>query len=190
MKAFHSLLVALVLLPLAAQADLPAGGRKSLHGMVVFGSGPYYLDHIPMLSPPHDFQIIAEVRLTGPGGKALTQSFSQKGFTLKPAGNFSLNDYVDGRLKQFVGSIHEGSFEQGGRIVPGLAKVQVDVVKIELARQLPASSSESSLSIQAGKERFEANLIRPEANIQRLRNLDTGAQLWCVEGPDFIDPCP
>lgn len=40
---------------------LPAGGRSGLHGMVIFGHGPYFIEHIPMLQSPHDFQIVAEV---------------------------------------------------------------------------------------------------------------------------------
>ena len=79
-------------------SHLPKGGRRALHGMVLFGAGPYFLEHIPMLSPPHDFQIIAQVNLTGKNGKPLKGDFSSATFTLKPAADFSLNDYVAGKI--------------------------------------------------------------------------------------------
>jgi hypothetical protein len=171
-------------------SHLPEGGRRSLHGMVLFGAGPYFLEHIPMLTPPHDFQIIAEVSLSDESGKPITRDFSHQGFTLKPSTNFSLNDYVAGRLKKFSGSIHEGSFEQGGQIVPGLRSVTVNVVEYKLIRHLPANAEKSSFRVTDGVSIFDSNIIRPEQNLQDIRNFTTGKQLWCVSGPEFFDPCP
>jgi len=168
---------------------LPKGGRRSLHGMVIFGSGPFFLEHIPMLTPPHDFQIITEVRLTDENGKPVLRSFAAQGFTLKPAENFSLNDYVAGRLRDFSGSIHQGSFEQGGEILPGLGKVSVKVIEYKLVRQLPSASADLVFRLSDGVHTFESNIIRPQQNVQLIRNATTGKELWCVKGPDFFDPC-
>jgi hypothetical protein len=171
-------------------SHLPIGGRKALHGMVVFGSGPYFLEHIPMLTPPHDFQIITEVVLKNKNGSLINQNFSNKGFTLKPSSSFSLNDYVAGRLQVFTGSIFQGSFEQNGRMVPSLDEVTVQVKSYKVIRQLPGSStSETLIQLSDGKSTFESNVIRPQQNFQMIRNVKTGEVLWCVKAPDFFESC-
>lgn len=170
-------------------AHLPTGGRKSLHGMVLFGAGPYFLEHIPMLTPPHDFQIIAEVSLKAKNGKPVTHDFSNQGFTLKPDTTFSLNDYVSGRLRNFSGSIFSGSFEQDGKMVSDLQDVVVEVLEYKVIRQLPSPSKEQKFVVTDGKNSFESNIIRPDQSIQLIQNVGTGKTLWCVEGPDFFSPC-
>lgn len=190
------LLLLLLLSPVLALAEpsehfshLPPGGRRSLHGMVLFGAGPYFLEHIPMLTPPHDFQVIAEVELKNAAGQALTSDFAQQSFTLKPSTNFSLNDYVAGRLKKFAGSVHEGSFELGGKVIAGLENVQVEVKSYKFIRALPADSSDLVFRVSDGKNSFQSNVIRPEHSFQRILNITSNKELWCVKGPDFFEPC-
>jgi len=170
-------------------AHLPSGGRKALHGMVLFGAGPYFLEHIPMLSPPHDFQIIAAVSLTDKNGKSVTHDFSKQGFTLKPDASFSLNDYAAGKLKKFSASIYQGSFEQDGELIEKLKGVVVEVSEFKVIRQLPSPSNVKQFIFSDGKNSFESNVIRPDQNIQLIRNTGTGQVLWCVEGPEFFKPC-
>jgi hypothetical protein len=173
-------------------SHLPTGGRRALHGMVLFGSGPYFLEHIPMLTPPHDFQIIVLVKLTDVGGRKITQSFSREGFTLQPSATFSLNDYVAGRLKKFTGSIHNGSFEKNGPVVTGMESVMVEVMEYRVIRQLPSTSTGSAdqwIKLSDGTHVFESNLIRPQRNIQQIRNTTLKLNLWCVTAPDFFEPC-
>ncbi len=169
-------------------SHLPVGGRQALHGMVVFGSGPYFLEHIPMLTPPHDFQIITEVILKK-SGRALNLDLSEQGFTLKPNSSFSLTDYVSGRLQAFSGSIHQGSFEQGGKVVTGLDNISVEIQSYKIIRQLPAESQEQWIQLSDGKNTFESNVIRPNQNVQLIRNTSNGKNLWCVKAPDFFDTC-
>lgn len=176
--------------PLDAQfAKLPAGGRKSLHGMVLFGNGPYFVDHIPMLSAPHDFQIVSEVTLTTSAGEPVAADFSKGQFTVKPAENFSLNDYLAGRYTKFPGSIHAGNFETGADEIPGLERVVFEVKRRVLRRQLPAASAESELSVQDRSNHYVINVITPNRNFQRVINASIGKNLWCAKGPQFVDPC-
>jgi hypothetical protein len=172
-------------------SHLPMGGRRALHGMVVFGSGPYFLEHIPTLTPPHDFQIITEVVLKNKNGVSLNLDLSSQGFTLKPSSNFSLNDYVAGRLKIFTASIHQGSFEQGGEIITDLENVTVEILTYKMIRQLPTQEPEQGqwIKLSDGKNTFESNVIRPNQNIQLIRNISNGKKLWCVKAPDFFDSC-
>ncbi len=173
----------------SCKTDLPKKGRMGLHGMVVFGSGPYFFDHIPMLMPPHDFQVTTEVELRV-NGKPLNADFSKDGFTFKPHGMFSLNDYVVGRLKKFSGAIYHGSFEGDGTVVPGLENVEAEVIFHRMAHALPWNGDAETLRVQdTANNLFEINAITPTQNFQSIRNSSTGKTLWCVVGPDFIDSC-
>lgn len=171
-------------------SHLLVGGRKALHGMVVFGSGPYFLEHIPMLTPPHDFQIITEVILKNKNGSVINQNFSNSRFTLKPSSSFSLNDYVAERLQVFTGSIYQGSFEQNGRMINGLENITIQVKSYKVIRQLPGSATSGSfIQLNDGKSTFESHVINPSQNFQMIRNAKTGKVLWCVKAPDFFEPC-
>ncbi len=171
-------------------AHLLKGGRSGLHGMVLFGSGPYFLEHIPMLTAPHDFQIVTEVYLKNVNGTKVTFDFSHEGFTLKPSSHFSLNDYVAGRLQAFTGSIYQGSFEQNGQVIKGLENVTVEIKSYQVIRQLPGNqSAEASIRLTDGKNFFESNLIQPGRDTQLIRNMKTGKILWCVKAPDYFEPC-
>jgi hypothetical protein len=117
-----------------------------------------------MLTPPHDFQIITEVILKNKNGMPVKFDFSRQGFTLKPSSTFSLNDYVAGRLKSFTASIHQGSFEQGGKGVSGLESVTVEIQSFKGIRQLPGQSQEKWIQLNDGKRLFESNAILPNQN--------------------------
>ncbi|MGE0631648.1 MAG: hypothetical protein AB7O96_04530 [Pseudobdellovibrionaceae bacterium] len=167
----------------------PEGGRQGLHGMVLFGKTSHFLEHIPMLTPPHDFQIIAQVILKNSSGVILRKDFSNGTFTLKPSTHFSLNDYAEGRLTKFTGHIYLGGFEQDGKVIPGLENVTVEVTSILLARQLPSSHAKQSFEIPDGDQVFVTNIITPQRNTQTITNQTTGHTLWCVIGPDFFNFC-
>lgn len=190
MKSFFLLLGALASPALAQEHRHEApGGRIGLHGMVLVGAGPYFMEHIPMLMPPHDFQIISEVKLMDGNGQEVKRDFSQGTFTLRPDRAFSLNNYITSTLRTFQGAIFEGGFEQGGRILPGLENVKVVLVEHKLLRSLPAQVSEKTFRFSDGKNDFSSNFIRPEESIQRIENLTIHKNLWCVKGPDFFEPC-
>src|SRR3954447_23230882 len=72
-----------------------AGDRVGTHGMVVFGRrGGYFLEHIPMYSPPHDEQLVMRVSLHTAAGAPLDADLSDQGYSLQPATKFSLDDLV------------------------------------------------------------------------------------------------
>ena len=106
--------------------DLPPHGRMAAHNMVIYGNGNYFVDHIPMLRQPHDFQIIAAVDLLDGNGKPIHPDLSKGAFVLTPT-SFPLNDYLSCKIKTMTGAILAGS--EGGPPVPGLKKVQV-IVKV------------------------------------------------------------
>lgn len=170
--------------------NLQPGGRKSLHGMVIFGNGSYFIEHIPMLHPPHDFQIIASVKIHDINGNTLKPNLANEGFTLKPNNQFSLNDFLAGKIKRFSAEIYQGSFEQSGSILNGYEKVEIAIQKIELARQLPDESNQNFFeAIDSSGNIFKSSIITPKNNVQQILNKTTSKQLWCVVGPDFFEPC-
>jgi hypothetical protein len=170
---------------------LMAGGRSSLHGMVVFGNGSYFVEHIPMLHPPHDIQIVASIVIKDNNGKVLKPDLSQVGFTLKPKANFSLNDFIEGSLSKFDAEIYQGSFEQEGKVVIGFENITIEVQKILLARQLPKTSNETKFEVaDVASNTFQTGIITPQNNTQIIKNISTGKTIWCVVGPDFFQNCP
>jgi hypothetical protein len=168
---------------------LPVGGRSGLHGMVVFGAGPYFIEHIPMLQSPHDFQIVAQIVLKDQTGKILRPNLSEQGFTLKPNSKFSLNDFVGRKLKLFKASLYQGSFEQDGKLLKGFESIEVEVSEILLARQLPDKSSNAFFEVSDSLYVYETQVITPENNTQLIKNKSKLHTLWCVKGPDFYEFC-
>ncbi len=169
---------------------LPAGGRSSLHGMVLFGNGTYFIEHIPMLHPPHDFQMIASVELKNLQGKLVSPDFSKGTFTIRPTKNFSLNDFLNSDIKSFQAEIFQGSFEQDGKILDQYGIVNVEVQKFDIIRQLPNSSDKKVMIIKdiAGNM-YESQMITPENNVQQIINKSESEKIWCALGPDFFELC-
>lgn len=174
-----------------SSVPLQPGGRSGLHGMVVFGKGTYFIEHIPMLHPPHDFQILASITIKNKSGQILKPDLSKKSFTLKPKINFSLNDLIQGPLKQFEAELYEGSFEQNGKIVTGYEDLLIKIESIPLARQLPDTAKDTFFEItDYSGNIFRTEIITPQNNIQLIKNMNTHKTLWCVVGPDFFEFCP
>jgi hypothetical protein len=158
--------------------------------MVIYGNGPYFMSHIPMLNMPHDIQIVAEVILKDSSNKDIKFNFSNETFTVRPSQTFSLNNFVKGNFKTFTGSAHEGSFELGGQVVTGLEKLNIHIKNFLVIRSLLSNSIFSSFSLTDSVNVFEVNVITPERNFQEVLNSKSDERLWCVLGPDFFNTCP
>ncbi len=176
--------------PLTLEKKLSHGGRSGLHGMVLFGHGTYFIEHIPMLNPPHDFQAIASVTLKDSHGKIISPNFSDGTYTLKPTKNFSLNDFLNGDLKNFQAEVFLGSFEHDGKILSRYGIITIEVNNLEIVRQLPNPSIKKTITLQdAMGNTYESHIITPEQNIQTIYNQSLSKKLWCALGPDFFDLC-
>ena len=186
--------------------------------MVVFGRrGGYFLEHIPMYSPPHDEQLVMRVSLRGAAGAPLDADFSDQGYSLEPAARLSLDDLVLREHASFVGDIHRGNFEAGGPVIhPG---VTVAIDQILVARRLPAADRAAPAYYVVGDgagAAYATNAIRDARGIQQIVRLGAfsrplsahcalalteaeardlvgaagAAPLWCLRAPDFVEPCP
>ena len=109
-----------------------------LHGMLLFGTDPLYLSHLPMFGHPHNFQVILEVAFDD-DAEAVLSADREGGddgmYTFAPA-EFPITelDPADaGARTSFEGTIHRGHFERGGpTLTPAVATVREVVHFAEL----------------------------------------------------------
>ena len=184
--------------------------------MLVFGRrGGYFLEHIPMYSPPHDEQLVMRVSLRTAAGAPFDADLSDQGYSMRPTTSFSLDDLVLRERASFVGDLHRGNFEAGGPVLhPGLT-VTIDAVLV--SRRLPAADGASPAYYVVGDgagTAYATNAIRESRGNQQIVRLgafrrplpahcalaltdaearelvDASAPtLWCLRPPDFVEPC-
>ena len=114
------------------------GDTTGLHGMLLFGTDPLYLSHLPMFGHPHNFQVILEVAFDD-DAEAVLSADREGGddgmYTFAPA-EFPITelDPADaGARTSFEGTIHRGHFERGGpALTPAVATVREVVHFAEL----------------------------------------------------------
>jgi hypothetical protein len=71
---------------------------RSHHGQIFFGSGPFYISHLPLMNRPHNFQAIYEVDFPstpeGQAAKAKYLARADKGFaSFAPGESWSYPDF-------------------------------------------------------------------------------------------------
>lgn len=137
----------------AAQAAGPTFGQ---HGMALFGGKDgIFASHLPMFHPPHDYQVVLQIRLQD---QALDAQLRKRLggdtvlWTLAPE-KFEIDRLAPGAprpLTRFQGDLVLGHFEQGGKTEYANAAIVVE--KVLLYRQLPPqpSASASARYLQAG----------------------------------------
>lgn len=101
------------------------GDIPSVHGMLIFGTGPIYLSHLPMFRAPHDLQLIIEVEFSGADNPRETYvsdraRSSEKVYTWVPK-RFVLPDLLDSSAgpPSMQGKIFRGHFEREGVPITG-----------------------------------------------------------------------
>jgi hypothetical protein len=156
------------------------GARVGIHGMVLFGRNHHYLEHIPMFSPPHDEQLVMRATLTDARGKPITGDFSDQGYTIQPTTEFSLDDLVLRRRREFRADVFRGNFEAGGTRIHGDVHVVVDEVLV--ARNLPGSEpiadgDQEYLLVGEPGDAYLTNYIRRTRGFQQILRVDA------IDGP-------
>ena len=154
------------------------GGRYGLHGMVLYGSNPYFLSHIPMFHEPHDQQLIMRVSLTTQNGHHVSENFTKETYSIRPLRNFSLNDLILGRLQTFQGDIYEGNFESNGKVV--FANVFIKVEKKLFNKKIPFNRSLPGFTyflVGDGHQLFAINEISRTNPYQQIVSFETDAQI-------------
>lgn len=159
--------------PAPTPAGFHAGDRDGHHGMALFGRTHYYLDHIPMFHAPHDVQLVLRVSLRTADGRAITDDFSDQGYSISPTTRFSLDDVALGKRRTFTADIHRGNYEADGPRLYAAAEVTVDAVVI--ARPLPGPTIPVPTYLVLGDpgEAYLINLIGPARGFQQVLRLAT-----------------
>ncbi|WP_185749111.1 hypothetical protein [Humibacillus xanthopallidus] len=106
-----------------------------VHGMLLFGDGPFYLSHLPMFSPPHNYQAILQVTLEDDAAGQIRNIHAHFGrdrlLTVRPE-TFAITDLSPMDSSQprteFRGDVVHGHFEHGGDVVAANTLIRVDEV--------------------------------------------------------------
>lgn len=123
-----------------------------VHGMLLFGDGPFYLSHLPMFSPPHNYQAILRVSLEDDAAGQIRNIHAHFGrdrlLTVRPE-TFPITDLSPADSSQpprteFRGDVVHGHFEHGGDVVAASTLIRVD--EVLTFRVLPADSPGSTTS--------------------------------------------
>jgi hypothetical protein len=119
-----------------------SGNDVGIHGMLLFGEGKIYLSHLPMFDPPHNFQALLQVTLSGEGTEPHSAylkdraATSAKLYTFVPE-EFPMSGLVGDSsqpppVTSFKGSIFRGHFERGGtQLLAGVTASVDEVVYLE-----------------------------------------------------------
>jgi len=165
-------------------AQSGANGRIGTHGMIAFGTAAddAYLSHIPMFQAPHDVQLVVHGSLVGAG---LPRTLGDRLYTFVPK-PISLDALRLGSLRELVGTLYLGNFEDGGR--PVATNVRFSVREIVHQHVLDARADETADDdvIEAGD--FRVHLIGGAPSFDRIATKQ-GKVLSCLEGPDFVESC-
>lgn len=102
------------------------------HGMLVFGEQVLYFSHLPMFHPPHNFQVLLEVRLGHDATQALSEDrrlHPAEVYTFDPD-EFAIAELdPSGQVRPSItGTLVHGHFERGG--TPIATEVTAEVVQV------------------------------------------------------------
>ncbi len=87
----------------------------SIHGMVLFGTGPFYISHIPMFHKPHNYQAIMEVEVDSATAAAILKSGEHGKMTIVP--EMMVLPKVISEMGSFQAAVYDGHFEKKGKKV-------------------------------------------------------------------------
>ena len=119
-----------------------SGNDVGIHGMLLFGEGKLYLSHLPMFDPPHNFQALLRVTLSGEGTDPRSAYLKDRAatgaklYTFVPE-EFPMSGLVGDSAQpppvtSFKGFIFHGHFERGGtRLLAGVTASVDEVVYLE-----------------------------------------------------------
>lgn len=162
----------------------PSAGVKTVHGMLIFGSGPIYLSHLPMFHAPHDHQLIVEVEFTGtgnPGAKYASDraESGERVYTWVPK-PFVLTELMKASVaaREMQGTIVRGHFERGGTPITG-GDVRCVVKKVVHTHPISATGRRDTtlryVVFGSSDASFAAHLISGPPDFDHVLSVDGAA---------------
>lgn len=114
-----------------------------LHGMLLVGTDPVYLSHLPMFMAPHNYQVILKVSLDDEVSGGLQNFRAHFGrdalFTVAPEifaiTELSPDDPAQPARTEFRADVYKGHFEHGGDVIAAGTTVRID--EVVYFRELP-----------------------------------------------------
>ena len=109
-------------------------GSVGVHGMLLVGSDPVYLSHLPMFMSPHNFQVILKATLEEPVAQQVADLRAELGpealmtVAPQPFPIEALSGDHPEPLTEFTADIVNGHFEHQGEIIASNSVVTVDEV--------------------------------------------------------------
>ncbi|MBI3548124.1 MAG: hypothetical protein HY078_03625 [Elusimicrobia bacterium] len=169
---------AAAMLAVAVSQDAVAADRPDTHGMLLVGKNTTFISHLPMFHSPHDYQSIAEVRLSLSGRDPRAEYVADqattkaKFYTLVPQAKWVLPDQITNK-RSFLADIYRGHFERGGEAI--LEGVTVEIVNVVHFRKFDRSEHANQnfdhpryIVFGKGGEGFLAHLIRNKPDFDEI----------------------
>jgi hypothetical protein len=137
----RSVFVTLVLLGGVAHAE----DKPAIHGMLMFGSHPVYVSHLPMFHAPHDYQAIVAIRFDHAGWLAYRDAIRTRPiYTLVPE-KFMLPELgaaTPEKPFRFHADLVRGHFERGGETFA--KNVNVETERVLYFRKLDPAATKGA----------------------------------------------
>lgn len=163
---------------------------RSTHGQIFFGSGPFYISHLPLMFRPHNFQAIYEVDFPataeGQAAKAKYLARADQGFaSFAPGESWSYPDFdcsIDQAQRTLApGGLHQGQFEDGGEwiVETGLIIKRRIFFRIWPAGTLPAGAGDPRadgeyIVFGEGDQFFTARVINSVPDADHIQPVPAG----------------
>lgn len=164
------------------EMDMDQGSDVGIHGMLLFGQRKIYLSHLPMFDPPHNFQVLLRVTMSGEGTEPRSTYLNDLAATGGTLYTFVTEEFpmlgLAGDSAQppsvtsFKGSIFRGHFERGGtQLLAGITATVDEVVYLEeldsTAKPLDGQKLEYLCFGEPG-ELFLAHIIRNRPSFDHI----------------------
>jgi hypothetical protein len=134
--------------PQCISSSGPAHHDCGTHNMMLVGTNSAFLSHLPMFNSEHRFQVILEATFDD-RGEDVRRLYSEDRkahpeigmYTVNPLDVFVMSGlFLQGAhapRTRFEGTVHRGHLERGSEEIDGLQGIDVDVVRVIYARELP-----------------------------------------------------
>lgn len=148
-----------------------------MHGMLLFGEGPFYLSHLPMYHRPHDYQAIFEVEMDAAATAAYLASARSAAapvyHTIAP------EIFVLPRLAAegfpFRARVHRAHFERGGEVLIPEAVIRLRRVLVfeKLQAKVPRPEVSRYWAFGTGGKTYLAHRIGPRPDFDQIVEVAT-----------------
>jgi hypothetical protein len=161
-----------------AYADDPSlylDDPKGFHGMLLFGSGDdFYISHLPMWMKPHDYQMIAKVKIEDEYTKRKIDDLKEKGqslFSVEPSELFVLPKLALGQIESFKSKVYRGHFERDG-IAIGEAEITFESLvffkKLNKAEKSPPPNKQKYILFGDSNKQFLIHMAHGYPEIDEI----------------------